>query len=81
MAHSFIELCKPLCYDKAVVHEGDLHTLRTIKAGFPVLLNRLYKLCNLGEFEFMCSVMSDPLLPPWTVAHKAPLSTGFFRQE
>ena len=22
MAHSFIELCKPLCHDKAVVHEG-----------------------------------------------------------
>ena len=21
-AHSFIELCKPLCHDKAVVHEG-----------------------------------------------------------
>ena len=24
MAHSFIELCKPLHHDKAVVHEGDL---------------------------------------------------------
>ena len=22
MAHSFIELCKPLCHDKAVIHEG-----------------------------------------------------------
>ena len=21
--HTFIELCKPLCYDKAVIHEGD----------------------------------------------------------
>ena len=25
MAHSFIELCKPLCHDKAVIHEGDTH--------------------------------------------------------
>ena len=24
MAHSFIELCKPLHHDKAVTHEGDL---------------------------------------------------------
>ena len=23
MAHSFIELCKPLCHDKAVIHEGE----------------------------------------------------------
>ena len=23
MAHSFIELCKPFCNDKAVVHEGN----------------------------------------------------------
>ena len=23
MAHSFIELCKPLCHNKSVVHEGD----------------------------------------------------------
>ena len=25
MAHSFVELCKPLCRDKAVIHEGDMH--------------------------------------------------------
>ena len=24
MAHSFIELFKPLCYKKAVIHEGEL---------------------------------------------------------
>ena len=81
MAHSFIKLCKPLCYDKAVIHEGDVHTLRTIKAGCPVLLRRLYQFCNLGEFEFMCSVMSNSLLPLWTVAHQVHLSMGFFRQE
>ena len=23
MAHSFIELCRPLCHDKEVIHEGD----------------------------------------------------------
>ena len=28
-----------------------------------------------------CSVMSDSFAMPWTVAHKAPLSTGFSRQE
>ena len=22
LAHSFIKLCKPLCHDKAVIHEG-----------------------------------------------------------
>ena len=30
---------------------------------------------------FSCSVMSDSLLTPWTVAHQAPLSMGFLRQE
>ena len=79
MAHSLIELCKPLCYDKAVIHEGDVYTLRTAKAGLPVLLHRLYQFCNLGEFAFMCSVMSNSLLPPWTVAHLDHLSMGFFK--
>ena len=27
MLHSFIELCRPLHYDKAVIHEGDIHTI------------------------------------------------------
>ena len=27
------------------------------------------------------SVVSDPLQPPWTVAHQTPLSMGFSRQE
>ena len=30
---------------------------------------------------FVCSVLSDSLRPPWTVAHQALLSMGFFRQE
>ena len=29
----------------------------------------------------ICSVMSNSLRPPWTVAHQAPLSMGFSRQE
>ena len=30
---------------------------------------------------FSCSVVSDPLQPPWTVACQAPLSVELFRQE
>ena len=30
---------------------------------------------------FVCSVLSDSLQPPWTVAHQALLSMGFFGQE
>ena len=30
---------------------------------------------------FSCSVVSDSLPTPWTVAHQAPLSMGFLRQE
>ena len=29
----------------------------------------------------MCSVVSDSFAPPWSVAHQAPLSMGFSRQE
>ena len=28
-----------------------------------------------------CSVVSDSFVTPWTVAHQAPLSMGFSRQE
>ena len=30
---------------------------------------------------FSCSVMSNSFATPWTVAHQAPLSMGFSRQE
>ena len=30
---------------------------------------------------FSCSVLSDSFVTPWIVAHQAPLSTGFCRQE
>ena len=30
---------------------------------------------------FRCQVMSDSFVTPWTVAHQAPLSMGFSRQE
>ena len=38
---------------------------------------------NLGRFLllFSCSVMSDSFATPWTVAHQAPLSMTFPRQE
>ena len=29
----------------------------------------------------MCAVVSDSFAPPWSVAHQAPLSMGFSRQE
>ena len=35
---------------------------------------------ELNEVKWSCSVMSDPVTP-WTVAHQAPLSMEFFRQE
>ena len=35
----------------------------------------------IRKIERSCSVMSDSLWPPWTVAYQAPLSMGFFRQE
>ena len=31
--------------------------------------------------QFSCSVVSDSCVTPWTVAHQAPLSMGFPRQE
>ena len=30
---------------------------------------------------FSCSVVSDSFATPWTIAHQAPLSMGFSRQE
>ena len=29
--------------------------------------------------QFSCSVVSDSFVTPWTIAHQAPLSTGFPR--
>ena len=39
--------------------------------------------CKLpaGPASVTCSVVSDSLQPQWIVAHKAPLSMGFSRQE
>ena len=36
---------------------------------------------QLGIFAVLCSVMSDSLRPLWTVAHQAPLSMEYSRQE
>ena len=38
--------------------------------------NMIYKM-----LWFSCSVMSDSFPIPWAVAHQAPLSMGFLRQE
>ena len=37
--------------------------------------------CHHLLLLFSCSVMSDCSATPWTIAHKAPLSMGFSRQE
>ena len=33
------------------------------------------------KFSCSCSIVSDSFVTPWTVAHQAPLSMGFFRQK
>ena len=33
------------------------------------------------SYALLCSIVSDSLRPPWTIAHQAPLSLGFSRQE
>ena len=43
--------------------------------------NKEGSLCQVCAWVLSCSVMSDSLRPPWTVAHQAPLSMGFSRQE
>ena len=41
-----------------------------------VIFTQLPMLCGLS-----CSVLSNSFVTPWTVAHQAPLSMGFSRQE
>ena len=38
-------------------------------------------MCMCVYMLFSCSVMSDSLQPPWTIAYKGPLPVGFSRQE
>ena len=42
MAHSFIELCKPLHHDKAVIHEGDHWTIALISQDLKIMLKILH---------------------------------------
>ena len=50
--------------------------------GFISLLNwRSMMRPNILLLLFRCSVVSSSFATPWTVAHKAPLSMGFPRQE
>ena len=50
---------------------------------FPVSdqIRRLIKYAGLLLFSHSISVVSDSIVIPWTVAHQAPLSIGFPRQE
>ena len=41
----------------------------------------LYQHFDAWLLLFSCSVVSDSLETPWTIAHQAPLSMGFSRQE
>ena len=67
MAHSFIELHKPLHHDKAVIHEGD----RSVSIALYIL-----DVCELSHFSRVRFFMI-----PWTVAYQAPLFMGFSGQE
>ena len=67
MAHDFTELCKPLCHDKAVIHEGD-----TVLS-FPSLLNyipfvshcnqphiRTFPRKNIRNISYHCALQWKP---------------------
>ena len=56
---------------KAFGHQGEVLIFRL--ARLPFFLQR--------NMFLSCSVMSDSFANPWNVAHQAPLSTGFLRQE
>ena len=44
-------------------------------------MDKAAEAAGLGLMWLRCSIMSNSLWPPWTLAHKAPLSMGFFQQE
>ena len=44
-------------------------------------MDKAAEAAGLGLTWLRCSIMSNSLWPPWTVAPKAPLSMGFFQQE
>ena len=46
-----------------------------------LVLSKMSVLVSSGYHVCACSVVSDSFVTPWTVAHQAPLSTGFPRQE
>ena len=62
------------------------HTALWRRLGYAVFVlvgyvNNLKKSLSHLLLMFSCSVVSYSFATPWTVAHKAPLSTGFPRQE
>ena len=60
-----------------------LHLLVLTVLAIPlVLLSQIHhQLSPYNYTLFGCQVMSNSFSTPWAVAHQAPLSMGFFRQE
>ena len=58
-----------------------IHILKTILHPLPVFRFKVFSYGRLCGILFSHSVMCDSFATPWTVAHQAPLSMGFFRQE
>ena len=72
------QICSSVKFQIATSHEslGSLHRTAT-----SVYMKEPLSACVcVCVCVFSCSVMSDTV-PLWTVAHQAPLSMGFFRQE
>ncbi|CAM9128069.1 unnamed protein product [Rangifer tarandus platyrhynchus] len=92
MAHSFIELCKPLCHNKAMMHESGQIMSHASKVMLKILHARLQHYANQElpdvhkkESESKVKVKSlshvQLFVTPWTVAYHTPPSMGFSRQE
>ena len=61
------------------MHDKIPHCWQPLRSFLPIQLvsSRMsFRACMLSH-----SVMSDSLVPQWTVAHQVPLSVGFSRQE
>ena len=55
MAHSFIELHKPLCHDKAVIHEGTYASLGRFipRFLFFLMINEIVSLISLSDLSLL----------------------------
>ena len=61
------------------VHVHHFGTIITSKSVIQTIISKGF--CVLVIWVLSCSVVSDSLWPPWTVACQASLSMGFSRQE